>query len=151
MRVAPGWQTAMKLVTQSYKCNSMDVTLEEDTPLQVRTQPGSHVGFSLMRPWTENPVTTCLYFWLQNCELTMGTTHNPQTISSLPQDTKHLDMPTSHIWTSPNQYISDREPLFCCQDRKNIFAHDGSMWWCHSESNECHFKPLSLWWLVLQQ
>lgn len=40
----------MKLVTQSYNCNSMDVTLEEDTPLQVRTQPGSHVGFALRDP-----------------------------------------------------------------------------------------------------
>lgn len=45
------------------------VSLEEDLKLQTRTQSGRHPNFSIVRIFTENPVTPCWTSQLQACEI----------------------------------------------------------------------------------
>lgn len=57
-----GTETLVPQLQETELCHN-HVKLEEDPECQIRTQPGKHLEFILVRPWAENPTTPCLGFW----------------------------------------------------------------------------------------
>ena len=72
----------------SWQENENFKTLNSDNPnelgrgLQMITTPSSHLGFSLVRPWAENPAMTCQDLALQKLWVKMWETHQGQSHNS---------------------------------------------------------------------